>query len=154
MARSKASVELAGPLATQGGLKPAGADLHPSGTKVSPPVKRFKAPKESLGNLDAEAASGLIASAGDIALILDARGVIRDLACGNDDLPRDWAEQWIGRSWIDTVTVESRIKVESMLNEAEAGSPPRWRHVNHPLPRSADIPIQYSVVRIGTEGAM
>lgn len=154
MVRSKASAELAGPLDTQAGLKPAGADFNPSGPKVSPPVKHFKAPKESFEKLDAEAVAALVASAGDIALVLDSKGVIHDLTYGNDDLPRDWADQWIGRSWLDTVTVESRIKVEAMLRDAQAGVTPRWRHVNHPLPRSADIPIQYSVVQIGAEGRM
>ncbi len=158
MVRSKASAELAGPLVSQVdsqvGLKPAGADFNPSGPKVSPPVKHFKAPKESFDKLDAEAVAALVASAGDIALVLDSKGVIRDLTYDNDDLPRDWADQWIGRSWLDTVTAESRIKVEAMLRDAQAGTPPRWRHVNHPLPRNADIPVQYSVVRIGGEGKM
>ena len=117
MVRSKASAELAGPLDSQAGLKPAGADFNPSGPKVSPPVKHFKAPKESFEKLDAEAVAALVASAGDIALVLDVKGVIRDLTYGNDDLPRDWADQWIGRSWLDTVTVESRIKVEAMLRQ-------------------------------------
>jgi len=117
-------------------------------------VKHFKAPKESFENLDAEAVAALVASAGDIAIVMDDKGVIRDLTVGNDDLPREWSDQWVGRPWIETVTIESRIKVESMLREAGAGTPPRWRHVNHPLPRGADIPIQYSVVQIGAEGKM
>ena len=154
MVRPKASAELAGPLANKTGFRPAGADFPPSGPKVSPPVKHFKAPKESFENLDAEAVAALIASAGDIAIVMDDKGVIRDLTFGNDDLPREWSDQWIGRPWIETVTVESRIKIDSMLSEARAGIPPRWRHVNHPLPRSADIPIQYSVVQIGAEGRM
>ena len=154
MVRPKASAELAGPLANKTGFRPAGADFPPSGPKVSPPVKHFKAPKESFENLDAEAVAALVASAGDIAIVMDDKGVIRDLTFGNDDLPREWSDQWIGRPWIETVTVESRIKIDSMLSEARAGIPPRWRHVNHPLPRSADIPIQYSVVQIGAEGRM
>ncbi|WP_037453890.1 transcriptional regulator PpsR [Skermanella stibiiresistens] len=117
-------------------------------------MKHFKAPKESFEHLDAEAVAALVASAGDVALVMDAKGVIQDLTLGNADLPRDWHDQWVGRSWLDTVTVESRIKVESMLRDAEAGSPPRWRHVNHPMPRGADIPIQYSVVKLGAEGKM
>ena len=154
MARPKASAELAGPLGNKTGFRPAGADFPPSGLKVSPPVKHFKAPKESFENLDAEAVAALVASAGDIAIVMDDKGVIRDLTFGNDDLPREWSDQWIGRPWAETVTVESRIKIDSMLSEARAGIPPRWRHVNHPLPRSADIPIQYSVVQIGAEGRM
>ena len=77
MVRPKASAELAGPLGNKPGLRPAGADFHPSGSKVSPPVKHFKAPKESFENLDAEAVAALVASAGDIASVMDDNGVIR-----------------------------------------------------------------------------
>ena len=78
MVRPKASAELAGPLGDKTGFRPAGADFPPSGLKVSPPVKHFKAPKESFENLDAEAVAALVASAGDIAIVMDDKGVIRD----------------------------------------------------------------------------
>ena len=48
--------------------------------RIASLVKQFKAAKDSLGDLDAEAAATLVAAAADVALILDRKGVIRDLA--------------------------------------------------------------------------
>ena len=122
--------------------------------RISSLVKAFKAPKSSLGNLDADSAGALIAASTDVALILDSHGVIRDLAFQSDELTAELAGQpaWVGRSWLDVVTVESRPKVETLLRDASAGSEPRWRHVNHPSLRGPDVPILYSALQIGTDG--
>jgi len=117
-------------------------------------VKPFKAPERSLRDLDARAAAALIAAVADVALIVDGKGVIRDVAFGNEDLPAELGEvsKWTGRPWADTVTSESRPKVESLLHDATLKSPPRWRQVNHPSPRGEDIPIVYSAVTMGRAG--
>ena len=112
-------------------------------------VKHFRAPKESLGDLDAEAAATLIAAAADIALIVDAQGIIKDVAFGSDELSTEWQGKWLGRPWAATVTVESRPKVEALLRDATALAPPRWRHLNHP---SADGPDVRSCTRRSRSG--
>ena len=101
------------PLAKMGEV----ARRHANGGGPLSIVKQFDAPKESLGNLDAEAAGMLIAASADVALVVDAQGVIRDLAFGSEELLREGYAGWIGRSWIETVTVESRPKVEALLRE-------------------------------------
>jgi transcriptional regulator PpsR len=118
------------------------------------PVKAFRAPKRSLGNLDAEAAATLIAASSDIALVLDDQGIIRDVAFNSEDLAHDLeaAGQWVGQPWIDTVTVESRVKVEALLREATSRADPKWRHLNHSAGRELDVPIMYSAVRVGQDG--
>ena len=115
-------------------------------------MKQFKAPKDSLGDLDAEVAARVIAAAADVALVVDADGVIRDLAFGTEELAPEGHDRWAGRPWVETVTVESRPKVEALLRDAAAGAPPRWRHVNHPSPRGADTPVLYSAVEAGIAG--
>ncbi len=115
-------------------------------------AKQFKAPEKTLGNLDAETAATLILAAADIALVLDRKGVIRDIAIGSEDLSAEGVGKWLGRSWIDTVTAESRPKIETLLREANAKAVPRWRQVNHPSAKGADIPVLYSAVRLATEG--
>jgi len=117
-------------------------------------VKAFRAPKRSLGNLDAEAAATLIAASSDIALILDEDGIIRDVAFHSEDLARDIedAGQWVGKPWIDTVTIESRPKVEALLKESTSRADPKWRHLNHPAADGPDVPVLYSAVRVGEEG--
>ena len=114
-------------------------------------LKKFKAPKKSLGKLDAETTGELIAAAADIVLIVDKKGVIRDIAFGSEDLAAAISNGWVGKSWIDTVTVESRAKVEAMLQDAVSGER-RSRQVSHPAMRGADVPILYSAIQVGTGG--
>jgi transcriptional regulator PpsR len=115
-------------------------------------VNSFSAPGTSLGNLDAQAAARLIAAASDVALVVDRDGVIRDLAVGSDELAHEQCAQWKGKAWADTVTVESRAKVEALLRDAAAGAEPAWRQVNHPSPQGADLPILYSAIKVGRAG--
>ena len=117
-------------------------------------VKAFRAPKTSIGNLDAQAAASLIAAAGDVALIIDADGIVRDAAFNSDELSAELtdSETWPGQKWVDIVTAESRPKVEALLREASSQAEPRLRHVNHPMTDGSDIPILYSAVPVGDKG--
>jgi transcriptional regulator PpsR len=117
-------------------------------------VKQLRAPQESLGDLDAEAAAHLVATASDIVLVLNADGVIQDLACSDDSLVPGGPDAWMGRRWIETVTIESRTKVEALLHEAAAGASARWRQVNHPSRGGADIPVLYSALGVGETGSI
>ncbi len=110
--------------------------------------------RKSLEALDAQGAASLIEAAADIALVLDRRGVIQDISVSLEDLPPDSYAGWKGRPWQDVVTLESRPKVESLLGDAATGEARRWRHINHPLERGADLPMLYSAVRMGSKGRM
>ena len=113
-------------------------------------MKAFKAPKESLGDLDAETAATVIATAADIALVLDGDGVIQDVAFQQTDLSLELAGfgRWFGRPLGDTVTAESHAKVETLLREAIADNRSSWRQLNHHSPRGIDIPILYAAVQL------
>jgi len=115
-------------------------------------VRRFTAPKKSLGDLDAEAAATLIATAADVALILDPEGIVRDVAFGAEDAPFEGAGDWLGLAWADTVAPESRPKVEQLLRDGLAGAPPKWRQVNYHTDAGAEVPVLYSLVRVGERG--
>lgn len=115
-------------------------------------MKQFEAPMKSLGGLDPEAAATLIAAATDVALIVDGEGVIRDLSFGSEELSQEGYRTWLGQPWAETVTLESRPKVEALLREAASKAVPRWRHINHPSSRGADVPVLYSAVQVGQEG--
>jgi transcriptional regulator PpsR len=112
----------------------------------------FRLPGKSLAGFDAESASRVIAAAADLALVLDDRGLIRDLSVGSEELADDSYEEWIGRPWLDTVSAESRPKVEALLTGAKQSAPPMWRQVNHQSARGTDIPILYSAVSLGAGG--
>ncbi|WP_295683290.1 transcriptional regulator PpsR [uncultured Nevskia sp.] len=109
-------------------------------------------PNGRLGSLDAESAADLIAAAADVALVLDGDGVIRDVALGSEDMLLEGCRKWIGQPWAETVTVESRAKVETLLREATSKAERRWRQVNHPSSRGSDVPVLYSAVRVGQNG--
>ena len=88
-------------------------------------MKPSKSLKKSFGGLDAEATAGLVAAASDIAIVIDKKGIIRDFACDSGVISGASPEEWIGKPWQDTVTIESRPKVEAMLAEASSGVPAR-----------------------------
>ena len=114
-------------------------------------VQMFKSPKDSLGDLGAQSAAMLVAASSDVAIVVDAKGVIRDVAFNKDDLSLelDGKGRWPGKTLTETVTTESRGKIEDMLRDAAARKPSNWRHVNHPSPAGEDIPVQYSAIDIG-----
>jgi transcriptional regulator PpsR len=115
-------------------------------------VKQFNAARRSFGDLDADDTAKLIAAAADVALLLDQAGVVRDLAYDDTELSLDAPQSWVGRRWSEIVTVESRPKIDALLEDAAAGAPPRWRQVNHPTDGSSDFPVLYRAVRVGKEG--
>ncbi len=95
-------------------------------------MKAFTAPQTSIGALDAACAGRMAAAAADVALVVDADGIVVDVAYGSDDLGRYGCADWVGRPWLETVTVESRPKVEALLRDAAGDAAARWRHINHP----------------------
>jgi transcriptional regulator PpsR len=117
-------------------------------------AKTFKAPKISLGDLDADAAAALIEASSDIALIVGGDGVIQDLAIHSEDLAGELSgcEHWVGRPWVDTVMTDSQAKVEALLRDADTSARPMWRHVNQAATGGASVPILYCGVQIGDDG--
>lgn len=115
-------------------------------------MKPFSAPRDTLGNLGAEVAATVIAAAADVALVVDAEGVIHDVAFESEELAREGYDIWSGQPWAATVTSDSRPKVEAMLREAAAKATPRRRHVNQTAPGRPDLPILYTAVQVGNDG--
>ncbi len=115
-------------------------------------MKNFKSPRKSLGSLDAETTAGLIAAAADVALVIDRKGVIKDMAFGSDELSREVDTEWTGQSWVETVSIESRPKIEALLKDADTNAGLRWRQLNHSTARGASLPVMYSAIRLGDDG--
>jgi len=116
------------------------------------PNARFKSGDVAKSAFRDGAAADLAANASDVALLIDKRGVVRDAAFPGEDFTEDEFDNWIGKRWIDLVADDSRDKVAALLDAAEAGSERRWRHVNHPLPGSPDLPVRYFTLPAGGEG--
>lgn len=113
-------------------------------------IGQFDSPELFLAGLDAQTSASLISAAADVALILDEHGVIQDMAFGSDEL-RQGRHDWLGKPWLQTVTIESRPKVEEMLSEAASSGSAKWRHINHPSADSADLALLYTIVPLSRD---
>ncbi len=112
-------------------------------------MKSFDAPKTALGQLSPDSVAALIAAASDIALILDRKGTILDLAFGNDELSSQIAEDWIGRTWSETVTADSRPRIDTLLAEALSDTQtPHWQQVDHLAENGSAMPVRYFATQL------
>jgi transcriptional regulator PpsR len=114
-------------------------NLHSTSNQMIP----FNDPDAMFASFGKEDFVALAYCAGDFVLGIDENGIIRDLAANAGD--RIFAHQWVGRKWIDIVTVESRPKIEQLLGDEPAGRD-NWRQVNHPHDGD-DIPVSYRIIR-------
>ena len=104
------------------------------------------------GFLDGPAAGLVVAATTDLSLVIDPDGTIREVSAGGSEPGPDGLADWRGQAFRDTVTVESRPKVEALLREAGAGALTRWRQVNHPSPGGPDLPVRYAALRPKADG--
>lgn len=94
---------------------------------------------------DAAPAASILEATTDIALVTDPDGAILDLHTRNEALKNALGKSWKGASFQDLVTVESRDKITTLLDEAGAEPHSRWRQVNH-LAGGQMYPVRYCVV--------
>ena len=99
-----------------------------------------------------ELADTFVALACDIALVIDADGRIAKLA-QHETNPIAPAS-WIGRDWVQTVSPDSRPKIEQMLADVAATGHARRREINHPDALGGPAPVAYSAARLGDNGPM
>ncbi len=119
-------------------------------------MARIKDAKNTLGQLDAKAVTRLVGAASDIALVLDDEGTIIEVVTQRKELDARGTREWLGRPWVQTVTGESRQKVEALLRDAQAAADAssRWRQVNHPGKDGDDLPLLYSTLRVVPDGGL
>ncbi len=100
------------------------------------------------GALDPQTAARVLAAAADVAVVIDARGIVRDVAFGGAEMAKAALGEWLGRAWADTMGADSRGKASEMLGE----DPARWRQVNHSLEAGGELPVRYFVTPTGHDG--
>lgn len=108
-------------------------------------------PGDAIGDLDADSAARLVSAVGDVVLVVDRGGVISAASVSAPDLPQDEFQEIVGRRWIDTVSVDGRVKVAEILTEARDASNFRWREINQQLVGGA-LPLRYAGVAAGLGG--
>lgn len=113
----------------------------------------FAAPASSFATIDPRLAARLTTTAADIALVVDAGGVIRDYAISEPGLVGGRFADLVGRPWVDIVAPDSRVKVEEMLRDTPADGVGRWRLINHATDRAEDaLTVRYATVGTGDDG--
>ena len=125
--------------------------------RISALVKTFDSPGASLGDLDAHSVATLIATASDIALIVDSDGTIRDIAFQSEELSADLdtSATWVGTPLLSRVVADSRPKVTHLLADAALhNARPKWRHLNHATSDGRSVPVLYCAVQVGQKGRM
>ncbi len=103
--------------------------------------------------LDATQARRLIEASGDLSLLLDGTGLLLEAHSHDADLQKAVRLEFLGRRWAETVTVDSREKVQAMLEAALADSPSEPRQVNHPVKSGQDMLMLYTAVRLSGSAA-
>ena len=111
----------------------------------------FSNPESLSAALSPQVAASLLASVGDVALVVDADGVIRDVAISNGELSAQGFGDWLGRTWEDVSTIESKPKIHEMLADLNSSDPARWRQINHTTP-GGDVPMRYLMMKVGRDG--
>ena len=104
-----------------------------------------------LADFASQLAQTFVSIASDIALIIDADGVIQHMAVGADPIPGS-TTQWVGRRWAETVSGGTRGKIGALLAEAESAGVTGRREVFHSTPDGQNVPISYSAIKLGPNG--
>ena len=97
-----------------------------------------------------ELADTFVALSCDIALVIDSDGCIATLA--QHDTQPIAPPAWIGTRWVDTVSPDSRGKIEQMLAEVSLTGQTRRREINHPQAVGGTAAVAYSAARLGELG--
>lgn len=107
----------------------------------------------ALSGLAPELAAAFVSLASDIALVIGEDGIVTNVATADADLALG-AGQWVGRPWAETVTGNTRRKIEQLLQEVGDHGVSRRREVNHPSASGEDIPVSYAALRLGAGGPL
>lgn len=88
----------------------------------------------------------------DIALYIAPDGAIEDVHWSNCSISLIELKDWVGRPWIETVTIECRQKITALLAESATTGITGWREINQVLPNHRQLPMRYCVMGLGQDG--
>lgn len=108
--------------------------------------RSFRHSSQFFAELGGDAVDAVATAGSDIALVISPVGRILDVSYRDKDYKAWDLDHWIGRDWVDTVTVESREKIEDLLLEAQSSPLTRTRQLNHGAKGGRDLPVGYRIV--------
>ena len=71
-----------------------------------------------IGSLAPQEVATVIQAGSDLAIVMDEQAIIQGLAFGNSELYSKNLQAWVGQNWEETVSLESRIKVQTLIKAA------------------------------------
>jgi uncharacterized protein YehS (DUF1456 family) len=92
--------------------------MNPSSTNLT----------NNIESIDANAAAELVSYVADTVFVMDQDGVIENVL--NTQTPGfSHLKNLIGKSWLESTTLESRKKVESLLSPTVSENAQKWRQI-------------------------
>jgi len=88
----------------------------------------------------------IVMSVSDLTLVVATDGTILDSAFSGGSVFEEIGKSWRGENWRETVTDETKIKVDSLLVDRPDDNQLVWRQVNHFTQGEIDIPVSYAIV--------
>jgi transcriptional regulator PpsR len=101
--------------------------------------------------IEAATVMRLLGSSSDLSLVLDARGTIQEVMATERD------PHWglvIGQNLVDTVAIDSRGKVESLLSECSIVGQSRPREINLRLVEGSSSPVRLAAIRVSDDAVV
>jgi transcriptional regulator PpsR len=89
----------------------------------------------------------LVRASSDLALLLDREGVLEEIYLG-PHFHGPTLVEWNGRPWVETVSRDTRDKVDHLLAEARERGLSRGRQVNQQAPGGGEFPVSFTVVAL------
>lgn len=105
-----------------------------------------------LGALDPSIVETVIAASGDVAMVIDGDGVICDMALSSDELAKAGVDAWLDQRWADTVTLESKHKVDELLRDAQRDGRTQWRELNQVTPVINSLIVRFTAISTSRDG--
>lgn len=110
----------------------------------------FSEPAAHFLNADSKTVGEIVASACDVALVIDQDGVIKDIAGERDSISRLRAKDWSGRRLEDVVGPASRAKISQIINGSTPNDSDVSYVVDHPVADDESIHVRYCAITSGT----
>jgi transcriptional regulator PpsR len=90
----------------------------------------------------------LIEASGDLSLLLDGTGLVLEVHSHDFELQKAVRAESLGHIWAETVTFDSRDKVQALIEAALADKPAEPRQINHAEKGGLDRLMLYTSVRV------
>jgi len=105
-----------------------------------------------LSGCAAELAEAFVSLSSDIALVIDAQGIVRSVAQNLNSPIATQAGDWVGRPWAETVSADTRRKIDLMLDDLKSTGMARRREINLVGESECGVPVAFSALRLGEQG--